>query len=162
MSISDKTRYRLEMQGYTGLSDKQLSEAAPWLKFAPAICAICTAISTYLDSYTLIWSLASLALLGAILPHHPFDVLYNFVIRHFLGQKLLPKSNAPRRFTCAVGTVWLLFTGYAFYSGADIAANILGYSMVAVATLSSTTDFCIPSWLYGKMLSPFKKVGIEI
>ncbi len=161
MKISEKTRKRLEIQGYTGLSDKELSEAAPWIKFSPAICGIWTAIGTYLGSYTLIWSLVPFALLGAIFPYHPFDALYNLGIRHLLGRKALPKNKAPRLFTCGVASVWLSSAGYSFYTGFDLTGTILGYAMVGVTVLVSTTDFCIPSWSYKKIFSLAKKLQTQ-
>ncbi len=161
MKTLDKTRKRLEMQGYKGLSDKDLSEAAPWIRFSPAVCGIWTAIATYMGSYTLIWALVPFAFFGAIFPYHPFDALYNLGIRHLLGRKALPKNKAPRLFTCGVATVWLLSAGYSFYTGFDLTGTILGYAMVGVTVLVSTTDFCIPSWLFGKMFSPSQKLEVE-
>ena len=162
MKISDKTRHRLAIQGYEGINDKELSEAALWIKFAPGVCAVWAATGTFMASYTVIWALAPLALLGAIFPYHPFDSLYNFVIRHFLGRKALPKNGAPRRFSCALGSVWLFAVGFSFYTGLDLLGAALGYSMVAVATLVTTTDFCIPSGLYRRLFSPLKKLEVEV
>src|SRR5438046_6540271 len=122
-TLSPVTRRRLEAQGFVGLDDVTLAEAGPWLRLAPAICAAWAALGTALGSPALIWALMPFAALGAVLRGHPFEVIYNYGIRHLLGTRRLPRYNAPRRFACAVATVWLGATGLALYAG----ATLLGY-----------------------------------
>jgi hypothetical protein len=100
------------MQGFVGLSDETLAEAGPWLRLAPAIWSVWTALA----SPVMVWALAPLAALGAVLPWHPFDLIYNHGIRRFTGGQILPRYRAPRRFACVVATGWLALTGWAFYN----------------------------------------------
>ncbi|MBP1621385.1 MAG: hypothetical protein H6Q02_2152, partial [Acidobacteria bacterium] len=81
-AIAPPTRRRLEIQGFVGIDDATLAEVAPWLRFSPAVCTVWMATGTVLASPVLLWTLAAIALLGAILPFHPFDLAYNLGIRH--------------------------------------------------------------------------------
>lgn len=96
----------------------------------------------------LLAALVPFAALGALLPMHPFDLLYNRVIRRLTGTDPLPRSGAPRRFACVVATVWLPATAVAFRTGATLAGYVLGGLFVAVSGLVVTTHICIPSMVY--------------
>jgi hypothetical protein len=85
---------------------------------------------------------------GAILPFHPFDLIYNLGVRHLSGRPRLPDNRAPRRFACGLGSVWLVATGGLFAAGYDMPGYILGASLVAVAMLVATTHICIPSMIF--------------
>lgn len=146
--ISPVTRRRLEIQGFVGLDDAALAGAAPWLRFSPALCTLWMATGTVLASPALLWILAAIALIGAILPAHPFDLVYNLGLRHLTGTGPLPRNGPPRRFACAMAAVWLAATGLAFYTGATALAYVSGGVLTAVAALVTTTDICIPSLVY--------------
>jgi len=148
-NISAKTRSRIEAQGYLGLSDAEMASVGPWLRFAPAICMAWAAIATYFQSEMALIILVPLAALGAILPGHPFEIIYNHGIRHAIGSLHLPPAKAPRRFACAVATVWLIAAILAFHNGAAILGQVLGYSLAVAAAVPTFTDFCIPSFVYG-------------
>jgi hypothetical protein len=148
------------MQGFTGLSDETLAEVGPWLRLAPAICMVWTAVATAITSPAMVWMLAPLAALGAMLPWHPFDLIYNHGIRHFTGTQALPRYRAPRRFACLVATVWLALAGWAFYIGATMTGYALGFSLALAALAPVTTDFCIPSFIYGMLFG--KPVACEM
>ena len=150
-AVSTKTRDRIEAQGYLGLSDADLSEVGPWLRLSPAICMVWATIATLNESTTALLVLAPFAALGSVLPWHPFDVIYNHGIRHYLATQPLPRARAPRRFACFVATIWLLATAWAFYSGATVPGYVLGISLAVAAAVPTFTDFCIPSFFYGLM-----------
>ncbi len=146
--VSPTTRKRLEIQGYEGFDDSTLGEVGSWLRFSPAICTVIMGLGTVLASPIILWALIPIALLGAALPFHPFDLIYNYGIRHLTHTKPLPNHGAPRRFACALATIWLLVTGWAFHSDSMILGYILGGSLTLTAFIVSTTDFCIPSHIY--------------
>lgn len=92
------------------------------------------------------------------MPWHPFDLIYNHGIRHFLGTQILPRANAPRKFACGVATVWLGAVSWAFLTGATTLGYILGFSLTIAAAVPTFTDFCIPSFFYGLMFGKPKAV----
>jgi hypothetical protein len=151
MPASSTVRRRLEAQGFRNLDDKSLAEIGPWMRWSPAICAAVMAIGTILGSPPVIWGLASIALLGALLHRHPFDLLYNHGVRHLTGTQPLPRHGAQRRFACGVATIWLAGTGLAFHEGAMALGYVLGGAITAVATLVGVTHFCIPSLVYNTL-----------
>ena len=160
-TVSSITRKRIEAQGYLDLSDASIAEIGLWLRFSPAICAVWATIATYYESITALAVLIPLSALGAILPWHPFDAIYNYGIRHILGTELLPRSQAPRKFACMVATVWLIATSWAFYSGATILGYALGASLAVAAAVPALTDFCIPSFFYGLMFGKPKAFDVD-
>jgi hypothetical protein len=89
-----------------------------------------------------------IAALGAILPIHPFDLIYNYGIRHLTGTQPLPRNGAPTRFACGVAAVWLVATALAFGAGVAWLGYLLGGLLTAVAAIISVTHFCIPSAIY--------------
>jgi hypothetical protein len=144
-------RRRVEAQGFRGLDDAALAEIGPWLRWSPALCAVFMAAATVLASPPALWALAAIALLGALLPAHPFDLLYNGVVRHLTGTRPLPHHGPQRRFACGVAAAWLAGTGLAFDQGAMTAGYVLGGTLTAVAALVGATHFCIPSLVYNRL-----------
>lgn len=151
-TLSPVTRQRLECQGFVGCDDGTLAEVAPWLRLAPALCATWAAVGTALEAPLVLWALVPFAALGALRQGHPFDALYNHGVRHLLGTRRLPPYRAPRRIACAVAAVWLGLTGGAFFAGASIAGYVLGGALVLMALVTTVTDFCIPSFVYGLLV----------
>jgi len=88
------------------------------------------------------------AFLGVILPYHPFDYIYNHLLRGMLGKPKLPPRSKQLKFACVVATLWLIVTTYLFYAGLATAGYVVGGLLVSVAFIVSTTDFCIPSMIY--------------
>lgn len=157
-TVSSTTRKRIEAQGYLGLSDAGLAEVGPWLRLAPAICMVWSAIATFYQSELALMILVPFAALGALLPGHPFEAIYNYGIRHVIGTQKLPPAQAPRRFACGVATIYLLVTIIAFHKGFPLIGQFFGFSLAAAAAVPSFTDFCIPSFAYGLI---FGKPGLK-
>jgi hypothetical protein len=147
-------RRRLEAQGFLGLDDVALAEIGPWLRWSPALCAVFMATGTILASPPVLWALAVTALLGAILPAHPFDIFYNHVVRQLTGTRPLPHHGPQRRFACGIAAAWLIGTALAFHQGAAALGYVLGGTLTIVAGIVSTTHFCIPSLVYNTLLRP--------
>ncbi len=146
--VSNTVIKRLEMQGFCDLNAATLREVEPWLRFSPALCAVIVAIGTVLSSEWLLIALAPLAALGAVLPFHPFDLIYNLGVSRVTGTGPLPPNGAPRRFACGMGAVWIAATAASFAWGPAALGYALGGAFAAVATLVATTHFCIPSFIY--------------
>jgi hypothetical protein len=136
----------LEMQGFTGLDDATLAAIDPWIRVPPAFCMSVMLIGTIMRWEWLMFALVPLALSGAILPNHPFDILSR--LDHGLR---IPRSGPPRRFACAVASGWILATALAFHLGFVLIATILGSVFVVVSMIPVVTGFCVPSWTYERM-----------
>lgn len=154
MAVNPVTRRRLEAQGFCNLDDTALEEIGPWLRWSPSICLFFMVLGVLLTSPFVLWALAAVAALGALLPFHPFDLLYNHGMRYFTGTRPFPHHGAQRRFACGVAAIWLIATGWAFSAGALMLAYILGALLIFVAALVSFTNFCIPSFIYNTLFRP--------
>lgn len=146
--LSATRRSLLDIQGFDKVDDETLARTQLWLRFAPALCGVIALIGTALGAPWILWSLAAIAAVGAVLPFHPFDLLYNLGVRRMTGGPALPVNQAPRRFACGLASAWLIVTGGLFAAGYHVPAYILGFSFVAVATLVATTHICIPSIVF--------------
>ena len=58
-------------------------------------------LGTVLASPVILWSI------GATLPFHPFNLLYNYGARFLTGTGKIPLSGPPRKFTCGDAAVWV-------------------------------------------------------
>ena len=146
--LSAKTRHRLDVQGFDGIPDQRLAAVAPWLRMAFALCAALAALGTITASSAVLGTLVVIAALAALFPVHPFDLIYNYGIRHLTGTKPLPRRGGPSRFACGVGAVWLLGVIWAFEADYALAGYVLGGLLTSVALLVATTDICIPSMIF--------------
>ena len=150
-TVSPTDRKRLEAQGFCKLNDTEFGELAPWLRWSPAFCTIFMIAGVALESPVVLWSLAAMAFAGALLPFHPFDLLYNYGARYLTGTGPLPNHGPQRRFACGIATVWLIGTGWAFHVGAQALGYLLGVPLILVAALVSVTHICIPSIIYNAL-----------
>jgi hypothetical protein len=106
------------------------------------------AAATILASPPALWALAAIALLGAVFPVHPFDLLYNGIVRHLTGTRPLPHHGPRRRFACGMAAAWLTGTGLAFHQGAMTLGYALGGPLTVVAAIVAVTNFCLLSLVY--------------
>lgn len=148
MPMSAMRRRLLDIQGFDEVDDVTLARTEQWLRLAPALCGVIAAVGTALASAPILWGLAAIAALGAVLPFHPFDLIYNAGIRRVTGAPALPQNRAPRRFACGLGAIWLAATGVLFVMDLTVAGYVLGGTLVAMATLVATTHVCIPSMIF--------------
>ncbi len=140
-------RENIQAQGFCGLDDKACAQINYPLRLSPAICMVWTAVGTALASPTILWALAPFAALGAILPGHPFDVLYNHGLRHLHGTPVLPRYGFRRRFACALATIMIVIAAWGFQAGKPVLGSVVGWSLVAVASANVSRGFCVPSFI---------------
>jgi hypothetical protein len=145
---------RLDIQGFDSVAEEQLAEVAPWLRLAYALCALLAGIGTAAASPMFLVGLSIIALLGAVLPVHPFDLIYNLGIRRLTVTGPLPKRGAPVRFACGMGAIWMLGTAWAFSAGHATLGYVLGFALSGVALLVGITDICVPSMMYRAIFGP--------
>lgn len=155
-TVSARVRERIQAQGICGLEDSTYAQIDYPLRLSPAICMIWAAVGTALASPAILWALVPFAALGAMLPGHPFDVLYNHGLRHLLGTPRLPRYGVRRRFACALAALMLVAAAWGFQSGMPTVGSIVGWSLVAAAFVNVSTGFCIPSFIvrifFGKVV----------
>ena len=147
--MNEVIRRRIEAQGFLGLDDRTVGHLNYWLRLSPAICMIWAAIGTALESAPVLWALAPFALLGALLPGHPFDLLYRFGVQPLTSGPSIPRYSLPRRFACLLATVMIVTAAWSFQSGRTFSGRIFGWALVSAALVNVSTGFCIPSFLYG-------------
>jgi hypothetical protein len=146
--LSTTRRRLLDIQGFDSVDDVTLARTQNWIRFSPALCGIIAATGTALAAPWLLWALAVIAAAGAVLPFHPFDLLYTLGVRRLTGGPWLPDNGAPRRFACGVGSAWLVVTGGLFAADYDVAGYVLGAALTAVAALVAATHICLPSIMF--------------
>lgn len=154
-TFTETVRARIQAQGFCDLDDRTYAQLNYPLRLSPAICMAWAAVGTALASAPILWALVPFAALGAILPGHPFDVLYNYGLRHLWAMPALPKYGPRRRFACALATAMLIVAAWGFQAGMPALGHIFGWSLVAAAFVNVSTGFCIPSFivrlLFGKV-----------
>ncbi|MCZ7574077.1 MAG: DUF4395 domain-containing protein [Ardenticatenaceae bacterium] len=153
MATSPVIRKRLEMQGFVDLDDAVLAEVGPWLRFSPALCTVLVGVGTAFASAAVLWAFVPIAVLGAVFPTHPFDLVYNYGLRRLIGTRPLPLNGPPRRFASVVAAVWLVATAWAFGAGLMWVGYLLGGVLAGVTAIDSVSHFCIPSLIYGALFS---------
>lgn len=141
-------RDRIQAQGFCGFDDETYRQLNYPLRLSPAICMIWAAIGTSLASPIVLWALVPFAALGALLPGHPFDVLYNYGIRHLFDTPQLPRYPLRRRFACLMATIMLVISAWGFQAGMPMLGYIVGWLLVGAAFVNVSTGFCVPSFMY--------------
>ena len=155
-TFTETARARIQAQGFCDLDDRTYAQLNYPLRLSPAICMAWAAVGTALASAPILWALVPFAALGAILPGHPFDVFYNYGLRHLWGMPALPPYGPRRRFACAMATTMLIVAALGFQAGMPMLGYIVGSALVAAAFVNVSTGFCVPSFivslLFGKVL----------
>src|SRR5207248_5777967 len=107
-----------------------------------------------LESALMIALLVPIGAVAGWSSRHPFDHLWNHGLRHLVGGPELPPNPTRRRHSFKLATVWLAGVAALFATAASTAAVALGGVLVAVCSLVTATNFCVPStmlaWLEGR------------
>lgn len=148
------TKKRLIIQGYNCYTDKEMNNYKYGIRFAYYLCDSMMILGLLLTNMKILAAIMIIAFFGALLPNHPFDYLYNYVIRFAINKPKIPQRTNQVRFACGLATVWLGGTIFLFYFGLTGWGFIAGAIIVSIATLVATTDICIPSMIYNFL---FKK-----
>jgi hypothetical protein len=140
------TEANLQVQGYCLTSDE--ARALRWgLRFPTALCLALVVTGLALQSAVLILAMVPIGVAAGWSSRHPFDLIWNHGLRHLSGTPELPVNGTPRRHAFKLAAVWLLAVGLLFAFGQPTAALVLGGVLVAVCSLVTVTNFCIPSTL---------------
>ena len=140
------THSNLETQGYQ-LSADEARALRIGLRFPTALCLVLVVTGLALESAVMIALLVPIGAVAGWTARHPFDHIWNRALRHALKAPPLPPNPIRRRHAFKLATIWLAAVALLFTAGATTAALILGGVLVAVCTLVTITNFCIPSTL---------------
>ena len=143
----------LGTQGYC-LSAGEARRLRVGLRFPTALCLALVITGLALESALMIALLVPIGAVAGWSARHPFDHVWNHGLRHLTGAPELPPNPARRRHAFKLATVWLGAVAVLLATGAITAALVLGGVLVAVCSLVTVTNFCIPStmlaWLEGR------------
>jgi len=103
-------RANLTTQGYC-LSDEERRELSLALRFSTGTCLLLVLTALALELSPMIFALSSVGVVAGFTPRHPFDLLWNYGVRHVVGGPALPPNPTRRRHAFKIGTVWLLAVG---------------------------------------------------
>lgn len=146
--ISKTTRKRLEIQGFEGYSDKDLSQYKNGIRFAYLGCGTIVLMG-FLFSNPIFYYLAlGIAFLAVILPRHPLDYIYNSTIRHMLNLPAVPLRTPQSKFACGIATIWLASILFFMQYGMTLAYQVATLLLLTQAFAVGTIDFCVPSMIY--------------
>lgn len=138
------THENLGTQGYC-LSAAEARQLRMGLRFPTALCLALVVTGLALESALLMALLVPIGAVAGWSARHPFDHLWNHGLRHLTGGPPLPPNPTRRRHAFKLATVWLAGVAVLFAIGASTAALVLGGVLVAVCSLVTVTNFCIPS-----------------
>ena len=142
----------LSQQGYHH-SSAELKNLSNGLRFTPALCMAFALLGLYLGNPQIHFALAALGILPFWLPaHHPFDLLYNHVLRHLFGGVKLPPNPLPRRIACVMGGLMNIGIGLSFLAGQPILAYVFGAVLIALQLVVISSHFCVASWMHEGVL----------
>lgn len=140
-------RANLTTQGYC-LSDQDRRELAVGLRFSTGLCLSLVIAALVLESPVFVFALCGIGAIASFAARHPFDHLWNHVVRHVVAGPSLPPSPPRRRDAFKVATVWLVSVGTLFAVGATTAALVLGGLLVAACATVTATNLCLPSEMF--------------
>jgi hypothetical protein len=134
----------LTTQGYC-LSDEERRELSLALRFSTGLCLTLVIVALALESPVMVFALAGIGVIAGFSTRHPFDHVWNHLVRHLVGGPALPLNPTRRRHAFKVATVWLAIVGGLFSAGATTAALLLGGLLVAACATVTAANLCIPS-----------------
>lgn len=141
----------IRAQGYITQTDEQIQQLAFGNRFAYQLCVSIVAVGVIIANSYILGAMAMIAFFGVVLPNHPFDYIYNHLIRQRMHLPKLPARSMQLKFACSLATTFLMATVACFNMGYAVAGYVLGSALIIVATLVSTIDYCIPSVIYNYM-----------
>lgn len=128
-------------EGFGRLDDAQLARLDVPLRFSPALCLLGTATATLTGSAGLFAILATLAATAAVTRRHPFDFVWDWLVRPAVHGPRLPKAPCPRRFAFIMATPVLGGAALAFAVGAPA----IGFGL-AVLQMSGCAAYVLTGW----------------
>jgi hypothetical protein len=149
--LSSRRINRIREQGYFQMSDQHISDLAFGNRFALIVCTSLVTIGVVMANIPILSVMLVVATLGFILPYHPFDYIYNHILAGRMGKPKLPKRSDQLKFACTLATIFILTVIYMFSQGFILLGYIAGGILLSIAITVSSTDFCLPSFIYNRI-----------
>lgn len=143
--------HRLRVQGYSCQTNEELGDLAFGNRFAFQLCVSLVIVGTLSTNIYILAAMMLVAFLAVLLPYHPFDYIYNYLLANRLGKPQLPKRSPQLKFACGLAAPWLGGTIYLFLTQQMVAGYLLVSALIVTGLLVSTIDFCIPSMIYNSL-----------
>jgi hypothetical protein len=135
-------RLSLTTQGYC-IGDAGRRQLWLGLRFSSGLCLTLVVVALVPQSSAMVFALAPIDLIADFSARHPFDHVWNHVVRHSAGAPALPANPTRRRHALKLATAWLLLVGALFAAGALTVALVLGGLLVAAcATATAPRPIC--------------------
>lgn len=135
-------------QGYSGYTDQQIRELAFGNRFAYRLCVILLTPALIFANVPLLIFMNVVAFSSILLPNHPFDYIYNYLIRRWTNGPELPPRSPQLKFACMMASIVIASTIYFLVEGMMIAAYLMGGHLIIIASIVSLFDLCFPSKIY--------------
>jgi hypothetical protein len=143
----------LVVQGYC-LTAEERTGLRLGLRFATGLCFPLVALALALESSAMLVALASIGAVAGLTHRHPFDLLWNYGVRHAFAAPPLPRNPIRRRHAFKVGAAWLLAVAALLAAGLTTAALALGSVLLGACGIVTATNFCLPSFLLSALDRP--------
>ncbi|MEC3908532.1 DUF4395 domain-containing protein [Tamlana sp. 2201CG12-4] len=148
MKTSQKRINRIKAQGYFDCTNSEISKLAFGNRFAYILCTIIVITGVATANIPILLSMFLVAFLSILLPNHPFDYIYNYLLRKLMDKPKLPPRSKQLKFACSIASIFLAATVSLFYLNHMIAGYIVGTLLIISASLVAGLDICIPSIIY--------------
>jgi hypothetical protein len=143
-------RANLTTQGYC-LTDDERRRLALGLRFSTGTCLALVIVALALRSPAMLFALSVIGVIAGFSARHPFDHVWNHVVRHVVGGPALPPNPRRRRDAFKVATVWLAVVATLLAIGATTVALVLGGFLVAACATVTATNLCLPSETFARL-----------
>jgi hypothetical protein len=134
----------LAMQGYC-LAEGERRALWLGLRFSTGVCLALTAAALIVGSPLAFLALAGIGAVAGFSARHPFDHAWNAGLRHAFGAPPLPPSPQRRCHAFKVASAAMLVVAALFAVGAELAALLVGLSLLAACTTVTVINLCVPS-----------------
>ena len=150
----------LKTQGYD-LSPAMERRLRVPIRFAPVMCTAFTAAFLALGSVEGFIALGVVAAAGTVLPRHPFDYLYGWLINPALRTGVAPATPAPRRLMCGTAAVTMVAIAASLTLAPAVLPWVLGSAFLAVGVSIVTTNWCVVLYLHKQLAAHSRVPGFR-
>ena len=148
---------RLRVQGYSHQSETWLAEHAFGHRFAFKTCVFLLSAAIVSANVPLLIAIMVVEFFAIVTPRHPFDHVYNHMVRKVFNGPEVPKRDGRLKLACSMAISFTLAATLSFHFGYMLAGYILGGLLVCVAIMVAFLDYCIPSIIYNALFLSYKR-----